>query len=403
MYGRGHIPFCARHVTPPHPSQDAGKNVSDEAQAVRVDNGVLRRQLDALEKLALEAKGDIASLRAERDGLASSLAAAQKEARATQRALADAESEAGERIGQLAGQNAALLKEVADMRSRVAPALAEAEAARGALGKLGEDVDEARKGRADALAKLERAGAAIAAQEAALAEARAQELRLVRALEEEHARGAALTAAALQVRAFGDGEGGVGSAVRQPATRGCMPPSSSQDAALIHARDAEAAAAAQRTADLGAELSRAHEEIGALQAACAAATADAEKTARARAADAAHYDALLHDAHSDIKRIADEARGREVAHAAALSKKAEEARPGRAGEPCSVPRLSDRLFPPIPCRLCCCCRSWPCGVRQRRRRRASRCGSVHAAFSRHNAPPPPPTPSSLRFPPTGRH
>lgn len=196
------VPRASPYPHTPRPPivQDAAKGVSDEAQQVRVDNGVLRRQLDALEKLALEAKADIAGLRAERESLSAALAAAQKEAKTTQRALADAEAEAGARIGQLAGQNAALLKEVADMRSRVAPALAEAEAARGALAKLTEDVDEARRGRADALARLERAGAGLAAQEAALAEAKAQELRLVRALEEEHARGAALTAAALQAR-----------------------------------------------------------------------------------------------------------------------------------------------------------------------------------------------------------
>jgi predicted nucleic acid-binding Zn-ribbon protein len=85
---------------------------------------VLRRQLDALEKLALEAKTDISALREERASLAASLEAAQKEAKATRRALSEAEAEAGERIRQLAAQNAAILGEVADSRGKVAPALA---------------------------------------------------------------------------------------------------------------------------------------------------------------------------------------------------------------------------------------------------------------------------------------
>jgi hypothetical protein len=80
---------------------------------------------------------------------------------------------------------------------------AEAEAARGAIAKLTEEAEGAKRARAEALGRLERAGGTLAAQEAALGEARGQELRLVRALEEEHARCAALAAAALQVCGYG--------------------------------------------------------------------------------------------------------------------------------------------------------------------------------------------------------
>jgi chromosome segregation ATPase len=47
-------------------SQELTNRLSDEVKELRVDNGILKRQLEALEKLALEAKNDITGLRDER-------------------------------------------------------------------------------------------------------------------------------------------------------------------------------------------------------------------------------------------------------------------------------------------------------------------------------------------------
>lgn len=50
-------------------SQDVEYKMGEELKEARVDNGILKRQLEALERLALEAKHDITGLREERGGL----------------------------------------------------------------------------------------------------------------------------------------------------------------------------------------------------------------------------------------------------------------------------------------------------------------------------------------------
>jgi hypothetical protein len=63
---------------------------------------------------------------------------------------------------------------------------------------------------------------------------------------------------------------------------------------------------------------------------------------RARAADTAHYDGRLSEALGDLRRIADEARGREAAHATELSRKAEEVLAVRREAEAAAARLQVR-------------------------------------------------------------
>lgn len=271
-------------------AQEVASKTSDDLKNARVDNGILKRQLEALEKLALEAKGEIGALREERTALKSALERAGEEVRALRRDGADVRSDADERIAGLTASASALARELGELRSRQGPLLAEVEAARGNLLKLHEEAEEAKRARGEALGKVDRVQAAMASQEGALRDMKGAEARLLRSLEEEQARVAALQAAA------------------------------ARDAEIMSLKDAELMAAQHRCAEAAGDVAAARDAADAARREVDALAGELAAQARARGMDADHYEARLREASDDIRRIADEARAREAAHAAEMGR-----------------------------------------------------------------------------------
>lgn len=141
--------------------------------------------------------------------LALQVDALQKEVRSVKRALGDSDIAAQEKAAALSASNAALTKDVSDLRGRQGPLLAEVESVRTQLAKMAADLEDARRGKAEALSRLEKAATAAANQDALLRELKNGESRLLRALEDEQAKVASLQQAAArdsEILALKDGE-----------------------------------------------------------------------------------------------------------------------------------------------------------------------------------------------------
>ena len=120
----------------------------------------------------------------------------QKDLRAAKRAIGEIETDANEKLTNLAAANAALTRDATELRAKQAPLMAEVEAARSAILKLQQEVEDAKRSRAEAISKLDVTVSSVVSFETQIKELRVSETKLVRALEDEQARVSALQNAA---------------------------------------------------------------------------------------------------------------------------------------------------------------------------------------------------------------
>lgn len=268
--------------------------MTEEAKQIKVDNGVLKRQVDGLERYALETKADITAIRETKGFLESKVQTLTTENKSLSSALTELSTEADEKIQNLTSANAALNRDLADVRRSLAPLHAELEASKVANVRLKEETDAARKAKTETNAKLEKVNNALMATENALRESQASEKRLADGITEEQAR------------------------VRQLENQ-----IAAQNEALAN-KDAELIASNNKLDEALEALKLAQEETVAIQREAETIANELMNIARARTSEKAEYDNRLNEALTDLQRIADEARTREALRAADAARHAEE-------------------------------------------------------------------------------
>lgn len=261
---------------------------------MKVDNTALKRQVESQESSLNDLKHQLADSQIAKNAVASELESLKRQHRTLEAKQREDASENEERISALQQQNAILAKELSDHRSRQAPMHAELESLRASLSKVQAELEGSKKARAEATARAERAISACAERDSALQEAQALEGRLGRALEEERGK---VAAADRRIASMTDALAG---------------------------KDAEIQSALARERDAAAALQAAKDEVLGLRREAEALGMEVINISKARAAEGEAYEARLKETLEDLRRIADEARAREAAHAVDTAKHAEE-------------------------------------------------------------------------------
>jgi len=268
--------------------------MTEEAKQIKVDNGVLKRQVEGLERYALETKADITAIRETKANLENKVQLLTTENKSLSNTLQEVTAEADEKIQNLTAANGALNRDLSEVRRQLAPLHAEVEAAKVANVRLREETEAAKKAKMEAHAKLEKVNNALMATENALRESQASEKRLADGIMEEQNR------------------------VKQLENQ-----IAAQNEALVN-KDAELVASNNKLDEALDALKAAQEETAAIQREAETIANELMNVARARAAEKMEYDNRLNDALNDLQRIADEARTRESLRAAEAARHAEE-------------------------------------------------------------------------------
>lgn len=268
--------------------------MSEEWKAAKGEVSTQQRQLDTLERFSLEKRGELSALAAERDALAREVGVVTAELREARRGIRAAEEDGEERLSSLAATNAALQRELGEVRARSSPLHAEVEAGRALAARLGEEVEALKRAKGELAGRLDRATGALQASGVAAREAAAGEARLARALEEAGRRHEA-TLAALAA----SGEAG-------------------------RAKEGELGEALSRLGALSQEAGAAREEASAAQRDARALAEELALQRASRAGDREAWEARLAAAGEELRRVGEEGRAREAQHSQDMARRAEE-------------------------------------------------------------------------------
>jgi chromosome segregation ATPase len=286
---------------------------SEEAKQAKVENGALKRQLDALEKLALEAKNDLISSREEREALVASFEAAQRDIKSLKRTIEDREREIHDVRDALTSQTTSAMKEASEARSKLAPLLMEVEGLKAQRLSIIDELEEAKKSRLDALSKVDKALITASVAENATREAKQAEAQSLMSLREEQARTQASAAShkrALEVAAQ---------------------------------KDSEILVLQNRISELLEQLSASKEELSTTRRELESVSSELHSAVRAKAGDVEHFETRSRELSSEIRRLAEELRSKELLHAAEAARFNEELMAARRAKDASLQRVQSDL------------------------------------------------------------